>query len=244
MNHTDNPRAVIGGNAPPSPFDEAEKAVNDAYEEAALWLDGAEVADQDTADGLSNLLAVVRAAEKMADAARVEEKRPHDEAAKAVQAKYKPLLDKAKRAADGCKTALAKWLAKVEAEKRAAAEAAHAEAAAKRREAEAAIRASDAANLAEREAAEAKLKEAKKAEAKAAATARDTAKAGGGMGRAVGLRTVHIPVMTDATAAARHYWKAQPEAMREFLQGLADKDVRAGAREIPGFKIREEKRAQ
>jgi hypothetical protein len=43
-----------------------------------------------------------------------EEKKPHDERCKAVQAKWKPIIDKADLATSTAKEALAPWLRKVE----------------------------------------------------------------------------------------------------------------------------------
>ena len=116
-----NERAIIGGNSPPepTPFELVEADATARYEEAKLWLDGAAVDSQGVADGLSKLINLLRAAEKAADALRVVEKKPHDEAGAAVQAKFKPITDKCKRAIDGCKKALTPWLEKVEAAKRA-----------------------------------------------------------------------------------------------------------------------------
>lgn len=242
----ENPRAVMGGNnPPPSPFEIAEKSVNDVYDEAKLWLDGGKVDSQQLADGIANLLAELRKAGKVAEDNRKADKKPHDDAGKAVQEQYKPLLEKVEQATNACKKALQPWLNKIEDEKREAARKAQEEADKKRREAEDAIRASDATNLEERAAAEALLKDAKKAQTAANAASKQTATAGGSMGRAVGLRSVWRATMTDPVAAARHFW-TQPDTKEEltaFVQGLADKAVRGGARSIPGFDIKETKEA-
>lgn len=234
--------ATIGHNnpPPPTPYEQAEKEITDLYGEATLWLDGAVVDNQDLADGLGNLLNLIRAAEKKADTARKEEKQPHMDAAKAVDDKYRPLIEQAKRATDGCKAALAPWLAKVEAEKRAREEAARREAEEKARLAREALQSADVFNLAEREHAESLVKAAKKAEAKAKAAAKDGAKAGGAIGRVATLRTTYTPVLTDAREAIRHYWLANNAEIIELLRELAAKDVRAGKREIPGFRIEEQ----
>jgi hypothetical protein len=239
------PRPGIGHNgAPePTPYEKAREEIVDLFSEASLWLDGAKVTSQAHADDLSNLLNMIRAAEKRAEEARKAEKKPHDDAAKAVQEKYKPLLTKAELAADACKKALSPWLAQKEAEQRAAAELARAEAEAKARAAQEAIRAAEATNLAEREAAEALVKDAKKAGRIASKADKATAQAGGTIGRAIGLKTVYVATMTDAREAARHYWQSDPEEFHTLLQTLAMRDVRSGKREIPGFEIREEKRA-
>src|SRR3546814_17507768 len=65
---------------------------------------------------------MIRQAKKAADEQRVIEKKPHDDAAKAVQTKYKPLIDKCELAASVAKKALVPWLEHLEAEQRADAE--------------------------------------------------------------------------------------------------------------------------
>lgn len=241
----ENPRAVIGGNMPPepTPYEKAETEIGNLYDEAKLWLDGAVIATQGQADDIANLLNMLRAAEKKADEARKVEKEPHLEAGRAVDAKFKPLLERAKLATDGCKKALAPWLAKLEAEKAAKAEAARKEADEKRKAAEDAIRAAQAADLAEREKAEALLKEAKKADAAASRAEKDTAKAGGATGRAISLRTEYRPVLVNEMAARRHYYETAHDELLAFLQSLAERDVRAGKREIPGFNVISEQKA-
>lgn len=240
----ENPRAVIGGNAPPlTPYEAAEKAIEDIYSEAALWLDGAVVADKSTADGIDNLKKLIATARKAADEARKVEKKPFDDGAAEVQGRYNPLLAKADRAKDACNKALEPWL--IAERKRLDAEVAEARRIAeeKRLAAEAAIRATDTANLAAREEAEALVKDAKKADAVANRAGRQTATAGGTLGRATGLRSYPVATITDFVLAARHYWTAAPDDMRALVQTLADKDATAGKRDIPGITITIEQRA-
>jgi hypothetical protein len=66
---------------------------------------------------------MLRKARKDADEARVAEKKPHDDAAKAVQAKWTPLLDKCELAETTAKKALAPYLIAKEAAQQAEAEA-------------------------------------------------------------------------------------------------------------------------
>lgn len=241
-----NPRAVIGGNSPPepTPYEIASAAVDLIYGEALLWMDGATVDNQDLADGIGNLIAELRKAGKLADDNRKVEKKPHDDAAKAVQDQYKPLLDKIDRASTVCKTALGKWLAKVEAENAEKARVAREAADQARKAAEDAIRTRDAANLAQSEAAEALVAVAKKAERAASKAGNATANAGGMMGgRAIGLRTDYVAVMVDPVLAARGFWATHRPQVTEFMQGLADIEVRAGKRVLDGFRIDEEKKA-
>lgn len=234
--------ATIGHNNPPSPFDDAEAQIMGLFDEAKNWLDGSGVTSEADANGVSKLLDMIRKARKSADEARVEEKRPHDEAAKDVQEKYKPLLTRADLAADAAKAALKPWLEKLEDEKRAKAEAARKEADEKARLAQEAIRSAPVTDLAAREEAETMLRDAKKAEATAHRAENDKAHAKGGA-RAVTLRTTYRPVLSNGVEAARHYWTARREECEAFFLSLAEKDVRAGKHTIPGFNVIEEKAA-
>lgn len=246
MNAIDpNPRAVIGANNPPADFfEQCSQKVEDLFGEAKLWLDGKPVDSQAHADDLSNLLNMLRSAEKEAEAARKAEKEPHLEAGRAVDAKYKPLTDRCKLASDGCKKALTPWLEKIEAEKRAAAEKARQEAEEKARAAaEAHRKAQDAADLAAADEAERLIADAKKAERIAGKAEKSHATASGGIGKAVSLRTVAVVKLTDPSAAIKHYWPKDYPEFQALLIRLAERDARAGARSIPGYEITEEKRA-
>ena len=240
----DNPRAVAGhNNPPPSPLEAAEARIKSLHDEISFWLDGDPIPNQEVADDITNRLAEVREAVKEADAARKAEKQPHDDAAKAVEAAWKPVITSGKRLADVCKEALTVWLRKLEDERRQKAEAERREAERLRAEAEAAIRASSG-NLAAREEAEAQLKEAKQADRAARKVEKAKPSAGTGeISRAVSLRTVHVVELTDVEAALNHYQTAAPEEFVRLLTTLAERDVRAGKRIIPGFNVREEKRA-
>jgi hypothetical protein len=239
-----NIHAPIGHNNPPepTPFDAATEAVEAVFGEATHWLDGATVSTQDEADAIAKLLDMARKAEKTADAARVEEKRPHDEAGKAVQEKYRPLLARCETIAKACKAALTPFLAAQEAAKRAAAEAARKAADEQRAAAEAALRASQVTDLAAREAAEQAMRDADKAEAAAKRAEKDKAASKGGA-RATTLRTRYEAELVDAKAAARHFWTVRPTMFNELLLQLASEAIRSGARDVPGFVIREIKEA-
>lgn len=248
----ENPRAVPGANNPPdpTPYELAVKKVEDIYSETVLWLDGKPIDSQALADGVGNLLASIREAEAFAEAQRVAEKKPLDEKIADIQTRYNALIGNTKAvkgktvlAADACKKALAPWLAHVAAEQAAAALKAREAADALRRAAEDAIRASDAANLAEREAAEALIRDAKKAETVANRAERQTATAGGAMGRSISLRSYWTAMITDPVKAGKWGWTYHRPAILEFITGLAQGDVANGKREIEGFSIVEEERA-
>lgn len=61
------------------------------------------------AQGYRNQQDILNALYKRADAARVAEKRPHDDAANAVQAKWKPIVDAAKKHADYARDTAEAW---------------------------------------------------------------------------------------------------------------------------------------
>ena len=245
-----NPRAVIGDNRPPpTPFEIAEKAVNDIYDEVVLWLDGKAIDSQAMADGVANLLATIRTAEKLADDTRKAEKEPLDEAIREIQARYAPLIGDTKAArgktvlaAEACKSALQPWLVAEDARLKGEAQAKRDEADRQMREAEEALRASDAQNLAEREAADAAWSAARRAQTAANVASRQTATAGGNLGRAAGLRTVWLAEIDDPVTAARTVWTEAREELLSFLQGWASARVRAGRRKIPGFRITQDRR--
>ncbi|WP_457849416.1 hypothetical protein, partial [Staphylococcus aureus] len=62
------------------------------YTEGKHWLDGSPVTTQVEADSVAKLLAMAREAANRADERRIAEKRPHDEAAAEVQARYNTLI--------------------------------------------------------------------------------------------------------------------------------------------------------
>lgn len=238
--------ATIGHNNPPepTPYEAVRENVETVYLEASNWLDGAPVENEVTAENISKLINLLRDSEKKAEAARKEEKEPYLKAGKEVDSKYKVLTDKINMALGACKKALTPWLEKQEAIKREVAEKARREAEEKAKAAQEAFRATELTNLAEREKAEAMLKDAMKAESKAKTAEKDTAKASSsGVGRAVSLRTVYIPILINEKEAARHYWAKNKEPFIALLNELAAQDVRFGNKEIPGFEIKEEKRA-
>lgn len=229
--------APMGHNAPPAgSFEAFDAHLGDLFTEARNFLDGAGVNTEAEAEAVSKLLDMIRTAGKDADKARAAEKKPHDDAGKAVQAKWKPLLDRAEMATDTCKRVLGPWLRKQQ-------EAALAAAAEARRVADAAAQAAaeasrqtDVTDLTAREAAEALVKDAKRAEAEAAKAEKVRPQATGGA-RATTLRTHYRAELTDASAALRHYVAQQPEAIKACLLSLAETDVRAGKMQIPGVTV-------
>ncbi len=217
-------------------------ALDDLYVEAQAWLDGSPIENQAQADTLGLIVGTARDLAKDADKARAAEKKPHDDAAKAVQAKWKPLIDKADKVATVGKAAIAKFLQAQQAEQDRIAAAARAEAERAAQEAAAMARAAAPDDLAAQEALEAAQDQAQRLAKTAKYESRQTAKAAG-TGRAIGLRTYYVPVMANPAEALAFYKKNRPDALKGFLLELAQQDVAAGIRTIPGFTINDEKRA-
>lgn len=238
-----DPRLGIGANFPPSPLALVTERVNGLYDEAKNWLDGAEIENQAMADGVAKLLRLISEAEKDAKAAHDADKAPHLEAGRAVDAAYKPVKEKAALAKSAAKAALAPWLIQQEEEKRKTAEEVRRRADEALAAAASAVRSADHANLAEIEAAEQALVDARKLERKAGRAEKDKAGAGVDIGRAVSLRTRYVAHMISAGEALTHYRLTEPQALKDFLQGLADRDVRAGKHTIPGFSVEAERSA-
>jgi hypothetical protein len=207
--------ATLLSNAPADPATLFKEEVDDLLLEARNYLDGDPIANEQQAEAVSSLLNRLRRVSKDADAARATEKRPHDDAAKAVQAKWKPLIDKADLAATTAKQALAPWLQQVEDKLRAEAEAARIEA---DRLAQVAREAREGAsgNLEAAEDAERLLKVAAGAEKFAAQADRARPLATGGE-RAIGLVDKFTPELTDSCAALKHYREHQPDALKAWL---------------------------
>ena len=239
-------RRGIGDNNPPEPmpFEAASSRVDDLYTEAQGWLDGEPVTTQGQADALAGLIQMLREAHKTADDARKAEKKPFDDAIKAIQARYKPVLDKASSASDVAKKALSPWLAKIEAEKRAEAERKRLEAEKAQQAArDAAEKARKAYDLAAAEEAQRLADQAQAADRIARSAENAKARSKGGAGRAIGLKTTYHPNVTDYSELARHVWRTDAEAMKDWLLEYAQKQFRAGKRDLPGVEIIEKKEA-
>lgn len=254
---SENPRVAIGGNEPPAgeeikPEWEAVKVhMDDLLIEAANWADGVKIASQDQADAVGTLRQRLQDAANLADRARVAEKEPLDTAISEIQDRYNtyiaPLKNKKPGTVSKAITALGnllgEWLRKLEDEKnererkaREAAEQAQAEALAARQEAK------QSDDLSKMDAADDLLAAAEEAARELRSVEREKVQAKGEF-RAVGLRSRWSAVLIagEGGKALMHYAKAKPERVKAFLQQLADEDVRAGLRSIPGFNVKEER---
>ena len=136
--------------------------------------------------------------------------------------------------------ALQPWLAKLEAERQAAAAAARqeAEAAAQAaRDAAAAARVSDLEGQEEAQ----RLADRAKAADKLAAKAEGAKAHATGGSRATGLRSVWRAEIDDLFAAVGGLWKANPEAFRPLVEQLAAAEARGARRPMPGVTFIEDR---
>ena len=233
--------AGAGHNNPPvDPFEAFTTTLGDDLIEAQNWADGQPIETQAQADELSFLIDRLRKDARAADEARAVEKKPHDDAAKAVQAKWKPLLDRADKAVTALKATLGVFLGAQEAAKQEAARQAREEAERASRAAAEAARAADATDLRAQEHADAMLRAAEEAAKGASRAERDKAQATGGT-RAMGLRTVWRVELADELEAVRTMWRLHREEMVAYALQLAQRDIREGKRTLAGFTVTEDR---
>lgn len=238
----------VGHNGPP-PFDatalaEWDAKVKEFVDASSVWNKMDAIETDEHAGQITDQIDGLRGLFKKVDEARKAEKKPHDDAGKAVQAAYSPLLDKLKKAADKLKPKLAAFAeakAKAEAEARAKAEA---EAKAATEAAEKALKEAEAAGDIGAEAeAEAARKEAEKAQKAAARPVSGGVKSATGAGRTMSLRTVKEVEITNVRVLFMHY-QDHPE-VAETLRRLATADVRSKdydpANPVPGITVTERK---
>lgn len=233
-----NPRAVEGDNRPPlSPYEAHVANFDNLLTEAHVWADGALVETEAQDAEVARLIEELRLGIAAADASRVEENAPFDLGKAAVQAKYnefiadtKTLKGSAVKAMDALKATRKPYLDRLEKARLDALEVARVEAVRIATEAAQARAAAPENDLGAIEAAEALTALA----ADAASTLKTVEKV-----RVTGLRKTFTPVITDRRACILHYMGEQPEQFVALVQSLAETDVRAGKRQIPGVTIEE-----
>ena len=225
-----NDRVKIGANNPPPAEAWALKAeelmelVSDTTAGTAITTDEQEAA-------LDDLLDQARKERKAADADRVAEKKPHDEAAKAVQSAYKPTLERFDAISGAIKALLTPYRAEKQRINDEAARKAREEAEAKERAAQEALKASD--DLESKFKAEQEFETAKKL--KAVANKIDRAP--------TGLRTYYEAEITDHKAAILHFMKRSPERFTALVQQMANEEARGSRGKIAGIVYHERKAA-
>lgn len=194
-------------------FEALKDRIEDLARDASALIDAGAAADQSAADRASDLANRLAELQKQADAARAAEKKPHDEAAAAVQAKWKPLLGTADIYRRIKEAVITPFLRAEAAKQRAAEEAA-------RKAAEEAAKAGQPIPETQAQ--------------------RAAPKAGSGGRRSVALRTVKVVTITDRAAVLAFF--AENPLITEVLQKLAEKVTAAGAT-VPGVTVTEEQRA-
>lgn len=223
-------------------FSELEERVNEFRRGAATWVN-TEIADEAKAQKLTDFLTGARLLQKDVDAQRKSEKEPHDKAAKAVQAKFKPLLTIAERTVGAAKAKLGEFMAWKEEQKRLA----NIEAARKAREAEEAVLKAQAEaekandHVAAAAAAEA-LEQAEQDAASAAAPVKTSVRSDSGAGRNVALRTHRFAQVDNANLLVAHF-RQHPKVLA-LVRQLADEAIRAAKGDpisIPGVTVVEKK---
>lgn len=180
-----------------------------------------------------DLIGLVKTLAKDIEAKREEEKRPHIDAGRQIDATYKPIKEAADKAADPLSKAL---MAHINEQKRLAAEAAEK---ARRMAEEEARRAAELADdpiLGEDVVDAAKLAQQKADVAAASVKTVATVKGSEGF-RAAGVRKTWKAEVTDAAAMVAHYAK-HPDVIAAALK-IANADARTskGVYQIPGVKV-------
>ena len=211
-----NPRAVIGGNIPPDPLDDAVAPFSDFITEAESWLDGQAVENEGQMKAVDALLKQIKAADKAVTEAREAEAKPLHEAWKAAIARYKPTQDDLDRIKKGLVALVDGFKRKLAAEKAEADRIAQAAAWEATRKAQEAARLADATNIEATRAAAQAMAEAEAAQAAAKATASDTVK---------GLRWYDCYEIVDHRKALHWIAANDRDAMTAFIEAYVAKNA-------------------
>lgn len=229
------------GDAPEIGHNSANASIGEQirdYASMALdWLRKTGITNTAGKDRAANLRARLLELRKLADSERDAKKRPHDEAARAIQAEYKPLIDEANAAADELRAALTTYMNEEDRKERAR----RAEEHRKEQERVAAERArieKDRAEKLARDPIAAMTDPEPELPADPAPPAEARVRAGGQRGRATGLRSVTTYVVTDYAATLAHV-KDHPEVIAT-VEKVARAQAKAGAA-VPGVEARTEK---
>lgn len=249
----ETPPPAAGSNMPPEPIVEKTplelmtEAVDDLYLEAANWLDGDPISNEEQAGRLTELKGRLQEAVKTVEVERKKLADPLYQEWTAINKAWKPISTKAEKAVGVAQRALTPWLVAVAAENKRLADAAAAE----RQKAEDELRAKrDAAartsSLADEDAvedAEAALKQATK---DANVAKRETATVRTDYGKAH-LRTYWfvevLPKPGSYKLLLEHYMRTDRDWLYELLRERAQRDVNGGTRSLPGCRIWDEQRA-
>ena len=238
-----NPRAVIGGNAPPDPLDDAIATDAEALELAEGILTGAAVTDEAQMKAVDEIAKRLKAVKKAVVSAKEAESKPLHDAWKTALARYKPTEEDLDRQIKGCVAMVDAFKRALAAERAEAERKAREEAEAKAAAAHAAAQAASASDIdAQRAAADAQ-REAEDA-AKAARVAAKSAASVNGM-RTVTRWAMEAP--TEANPNGGHStalkWIAQndPAALKAMVEQYVAANFKA--RPIAGVIVTTEKEA-
>ncbi len=223
-------------NQPPDVL--AMERIYDLYDEAKNWADGEPISSEEMHGVVTDLDSQLAEAFKVADEMRKAEKKPHDEAGKAVQKKWAKAIDtskgRVKLAREALKPLLNDWRARVDREQRERAEALRAAAMAAAEEAKEAMFTSRG-DLDAREDAEEIAEAAKKLEREANRAVRDA-------GKGLGLRTKYIVEIVNPADALDWAFSKAPKAFEEMALTMAQDHANVSKTEtIPGFRVTKEK---
>ncbi len=236
-----NPNTGIGGNNPP-PFDAGEVAeltstADEFLKACDIWRK-TDVTSEELAGQLTDQVAGLRANKKAVDEARKAAKKPHDDASKAVQAAFSPIITRYDRALKVMLEKMSAWLEKKRIEEEARKrqereEAAAAEAEARRLAMDAEASGNIDDEIAAEEAAKAAEKQAKAAEKPAQVQARSAS----GAGRTVSTRTRNVVTITNVRHLFMHY-QDRPEVHDVLLRlAAAEANAKGFDGDIPGTEI-------
>lgn len=213
-----NAPAVIGHNNPPDPIDEARAPFDDVISEAENWLDGQKVETEAQMKAVDALLKGIKSARKAVDEARDLSTKPLHDAWKGEVARWKPTQDDLDRIAKGLAALVNDFKVALAAQKEAARKEAERLAWEETRKAQEAARLADAGNIEATRAAAAQMEAAEEAQRKAAEAAKDTVK---------GLRTVTRYEITDHKALLNWIAKNAREDVTAFIEEWARKNHKA-----------------
>lgn len=222
----------IGHNNPPDPIDEAIAPYADDIAEAEAWLDGAVVENEGQMQAVDTLTKSIKAALKAVNDGEKAAAAPLHTAWKAEKERWKPTIEDLTRIRNGLVSAVSAFKTKLAAEKKAAEEAAWAEANKARLEAEAKARKAAETDIeAQREAAAAK-QAAIEAEKQAQAQAKQSVK---------GMRKVTRYEITSHKDALNWIARQDRDAMTAFIEEYVRRNHKT--QDISGVRVWEEKEA-
>lgn len=223
-------RTAIGGNSPPA---EAAFSIecDSLFSLLSDSLSGGEVSNDQQEEAIDALLDDFRKLAKDADKARADEKKPHLDAGKAVDERFKPAIEKANRGATACKDALSPYRIAKQAAKDEAARKVREEAETRQKAAQEALQGSD--DLEARYRAEQDLETAKKLTAQANRIDRS----------ATGLRTWYEAEITERGKALRAMIARWEDRFEALMQTIADEQARGARVPIDGVEYIKKQKA-